>query len=98
MDAGSVMVSYVEIDLEGNLIRSEYRVHEGKPAETLIELLSSADLADVAGAASTASTMDVMDGVKNMITESAPLQVQSVFIPIWKLFLTWEGRNFSDFF
>ncbi len=94
MDAGSVMVSYVEVDLDGNVLRSEYRAHGGKPVETLIEILSETELGEVAGAASTSSTMDVLDGVKKYDNRVSVIASAKHYYPDMEAVLNVGGEKF----
>lgn len=94
MDAGAVMVSYVEVDLDGNILRSEYRTHGGKPAETLIAILSKTDLSAVAGAASTNSTMDVLEGAKKYDNRLSIIASAKHYFPDMEAVLNVGGEKF----
>ncbi len=94
MDAGSVMVSFVEVDLDGTILHSEYRAHGGKPAETLIDILSKTDLSAVAGAAATNSTMDVLDGVKKYDNRLSVIASAKHYFPDMEAVLNVGGEKF----
>lgn len=65
IDAGSVMVSVVEIDRKGDLLRYVYRPHQGKPAACLYEILSSLEFDGIIGAARTSTAPDLIPGCKS---------------------------------
>ncbi|MCK4812604.1 MAG: CoA activase, partial [Candidatus Marinimicrobia bacterium] len=62
IDAGSVMVSVVEIDRNGTLLNHLYRPHHGKPSVYLHNILSSMDFNNVIGAACTSSAPNLVAG------------------------------------
>ncbi len=65
IDAGSVTVSVVETDTEGNLLHHVYRPHQGKPAACLFDILSSMPLEHVIGAARTSTAPALIRGCKH---------------------------------
>jgi predicted CoA-substrate-specific enzyme activase len=62
MDAGSVAVSVVLTDLNGEPVQHIYRPHFGKPAECLYDVLNSFDLSNIHAAGRAAGTPDLIPG------------------------------------
>ena len=62
IDAGSVTVSVVEMDLSGTVLNHQYEYHHGKPALVLRDLLLKVDYSNVLGVARTDSAPDIYDG------------------------------------
>ncbi len=94
LDAGSVMISLAELDMEGNVLRSVYIPHDGKPAETLIKVLKEADWKGVKGIAATSSTMDVMPGIKKYDSRVAAISSARRFFEDMDALLNVGGEKF----
>jgi predicted CoA-substrate-specific enzyme activase len=62
IDAGSVTVSVVVMDLNGEVLNHRYEYHHGKPALVLRDILLEIDYSNVIGVARTNGTPDVFEG------------------------------------
>lgn len=62
IDAGSVTVSLVLMNMTGTVLAREYKYHHGKPAVILRDLLLDIDFSNVVGVAMTAGSPDVFEG------------------------------------
>jgi len=60
IDAGSVTVSVVEIDLDGKLLNEIYEPHLGKPASRLYDILAKIDFNGIVGVARTSTAPDLI--------------------------------------
>ena len=60
IDAGSVTVSVVEIDLDGKLLNEIYEPHLGKPASRLFDILAKKDFDGIVGVARTSTAPDLI--------------------------------------
>lgn len=94
IDTGSVMVSVVEIDRKGTVLKTSYIPHEGKPAEVLRTILAGVSLENVAGIAGTTSTPDVIEGMKRYDTRVAVIQGAKKFYPDLDAVLNVGGEKY----
>ena len=62
IDAGSVTVSVVVMDLSGTVLSHQYEYHHGKPALVLRDLLLEINYSNVIGVARTSSAPDIYEG------------------------------------
>ncbi len=94
IDTGSVMVSVVEVDLEGTVLKTSYTPHEGKPAEVLTTLLKGVSLERVAGIGGTASTPDVIEGMRKYDNRVAVIEGAKKFYPDLDAVLNVGGEKY----
>ncbi len=94
IDTGSVMVSVVEIGMNGEIYRVHYSPHEGKPAETLISILKTVALETIAGIGATATTPDIIDGIKRYDNRVAVISGAKYFYPELDAVLNVGGEKF----
>ncbi len=62
IDAGSIALSTVWLDLDGEIVDAEYVFHRGKVAEEIQKVLEKIPAKGLAGVAATASTPDIIRG------------------------------------
>ncbi|MCK5673680.1 MAG: hypothetical protein KAH95_09895, partial [Spirochaetales bacterium] len=62
IDAGSVTVSVVVMDLNGEVLNHRYEYHHGKPAMVLRDILLEIDYSNIIGVARTDSAPDIYKG------------------------------------
>ncbi len=95
IDAGSVTVSVVVMDLSGNILNEQYKYHHGKPALVLRDLLMDIDYSDVIGVARTASAPDIYEGSKSYDPNIAIIKGVKFFYSEFKSILNVGGEKFA---
>jgi len=95
IDAGSVTVSVVVMDLSGNILKEQYKYHHGKPALVLRDLLMDIDYSDVIGVARTASAPDIYEGSKSYDPNIAIIKGVKFFYSEFKSILNVGGEKFA---
>jgi predicted CoA-substrate-specific enzyme activase len=94
IDAGSVTVSVVVMDLKGSILDTKYKYHHGKPALVLRDLLLELDYSSVAGVARTASAPDIFEGAVGFDTSVSVIQGVKFFYKDFKSILNVGGEKF----
>ncbi len=95
IDAGSVMVSVVIMDLNGKVLEDWYEYHQGKPALVLKNILQKLDFTHVVGVAKTASAPDIYDGAKSFDPNISIIQGVKFYYDNFKSILNVGGEKFS---
>ena len=95
IDAGSVTVSVVEMDLDGNILDHNYVYHQGKPAAVLRDLLLEIDYTNVVGVARTSSVPDIYKGSVNFDTSISIIKGVKFFYKDFRSILNVGGEKFS---
>ena len=95
IDAGSVTVSVVEMDLSGNVLEYKYVFHQGKPAAILRDLLLDIDYTHVVGVAKTSGVPDIYKGAVNFDTRISIIQGVKLFYHDFRSILNVGGERFA---
>ncbi|MCK5154292.1 MAG: hypothetical protein KAQ93_08030, partial [Spirochaetales bacterium] len=95
IDAGSVTVSVVVMDLSGKVLNHRYEYHHGKPAMVLRDLLLEIDYSNVIGVAKTDSAPDVYEGSVSFDPSISIIKGVKFFYNDFKSILNVGGEKFS---
>ena len=95
IDAGSVMVSVVEISDDGKVLSEVYTPHLGKPASCLYDILLKTDFNDVVGVARTSTAPDLIKGAKTYDSRVAMIAGSGSRYPHAQSILNVGGEKFS---
>ena len=95
VDAGSVTVSVVEIDLNGKLMNNIYIPHLGKPAACLHDILSKKDLSNIVGVARTSTAPDLIKNSSTYDSRIAMIAGSRSRFPSLRSILHVGGEKFS---
>ena len=95
IDAGSVTLSIVELDLKGKLLSERYIQHLGKPASCLSDILSDIDMKGIVGVARTSSAPDLIKGSNTYDSRIAMIAGAKAQYPDLRSILNVGGEKFS---
>jgi len=95
IDAGSVTVSVVVMDLSGKVLNHKYEYHQGKPAMVLRDLLLEIDYSNVVGVARTASSPDIYEGAVSFDPNISIIKGVKFFYNDFRSILNVGGEKFA---
>ena len=95
IDAGSVTVSVVGMDLDGNILDQRYVYHRGKPAAVLRDLLLEIDYKNVVGVARTSGVPDIYKGAVDFDTRISIIKGVKFYYNDFRSILNVGGEKFS---
>ncbi len=95
IDAGSVTVSVVRMDLDGTILDHKYVYHHGKPALVLRDLLLEIDYSNVVGIARTSGAPDIYKGAVDFDTHISIIQGVKFFYKDFRSILNVGGEKFA---
>jgi len=95
IDAGSVTVSLVVMNLAGDVLVQEYEYHHGKPALVLRTLLLGLDYYNVIGVARTAGTPDIYKGAISFNENISIIKGVKYYYKDFKSILNVGGEKFA---
>ncbi len=95
IDAGSVTVSVVDMDLNGTVLNHRYEYHHGKPAMVLRDLLLEIDYSNVIGVARTDSAPDIYEGALSFDPNISIIKGVKFFYNDFRSILNVGGEKFA---
>ena len=94
VDIGSVSVSIAEVRRDGIVVRTDYRPHGGRAAETFAEMLANWPLENITAVAATSSTPKVIAADHRVDWVTAHVAAHRVFAPHDPILLLVGGERF----
>lgn len=95
IDAGSVTVSVVVMDLHGTVLNYWYEYHQGKPALVLRDLLLKIDYTNVIGVAKTDTAPDIYEGSVSFDPSISIIKGVKFFYEEFRSILNVGGEKFA---